>query len=156
EGDVKEADLNAGVESTINIIRGNARREDVELVLDLGELPPVTCYPAKINQVIMNLLSNAVDACDRGGTVTVRTRLDGDRVQIEVAAPGLGIDPAIRDRIFDPFFTTKPVGHGTGLGLSISYGIVAEHGGTIDVASTPGLGTTFAVRLPKVPAVGTV
>ena len=156
EGDIKEADLNAGVESTTTIIRGNARRKDVELALDLGELPPVTCYPAKINQVIMNLLSNAVDACDPGSTVTVRTRLDGDHARIEVADTGPGIDPAIRDRIFDPFFTTKPVGHGTGLGLSISYGIVHEHGGTIEVRSTSGQGTTFVVKLPLVPVVGTV
>jgi len=151
EGDIKEADLNAGVESTATIIRGNARREDVGLVLDLGAIPPVTCYPAKINQVVLNLLSNAVDACGHGGRVTVRTRGDEGHVRVEVADTGPGIDPAIRDRIFDPFFTTKPVGRGTGLGLSISYGIVQEHGGTIEVESAPGRGTTFVVRLPIVP-----
>jgi len=151
EGDIKEADLNAGVESTITIIRGNARREDVELVLDLGPIPPVTCYPAKINQVIMNLLSNAVDAVGQGGKVTVRTREEPGSVRIEVADNGPGIDAAIRDRIFDPFFTTKPVGQGTGLGLSISYGIIQEHGGSIEVESEPGKGTTFVVRLPVVP-----
>jgi len=149
EGDIKEADLNAGVESTVNIIRGNARREDVTLALDLGPIPMVTCFPAKINQVIMNLLSNAVDACDPGGTVTVRTNAEDGWACIRVADTGPGIDPAIRDRIFDPFFTTKPVGRGTGLGLSISYGIVHEHGGTIDFDSAPGRGTTFLVRLPQ-------
>ena len=148
ESDVKEADLNAGVQSTATIIRGNARRDDVELKLDLNPLPPVTCFPAKINQVIMNLLSNAVDACDAGGCVTVRTRYEGESIQIEVNDTGNGIDPSIRDRIFDPFFTTKPVGQGTGLGLSISYGIIQEHGGTIEVESSPGCGTTFVVKLP--------
>jgi PAS domain S-box-containing protein len=148
EADVKDADLNAGVESSVTIIRGNARREDVMLVLDLGAIPPVPCFPAKINQVILNLLSNAVDACGPGGTVTARTSAEDGWVRVEVADTGGGIDPAIRDRIFDPFFTTKPVGRGTGLGLSISYGIIREHGGTIGVESEPGRGSTFAFRLP--------
>jgi signal transduction histidine kinase len=97
---------------------------------------------------------NAIDACGSKGTVTIRTQSDPEfeGVRIEVADTGIGIDPAIRDRIFDPFFTTKPVGQGTGLGLSISYGIVQEHGGTIEVQSTPGAGTCFTVRLPMQPA----
>ena len=109
----------------------------------------MTCYPAKINQVVLNLLANAIDACRRGAgsTVAHRGRPDGG-VEIDVADNGRGIDPAIRDRIFDPFFTTKPVGQGTGLGLSISYGIVQAHGGRIEVESAPGRGTRFTVRLP--------
>jgi PAS domain S-box-containing protein len=154
EGDFKEADLNAGIESTVTIIRGNARRSDVQLAVELSPLPLVHCYPAKINQVILNLLSNAVDACESGGVVTVRSRTEdhGATVRIEVTDTGTGIDPAIRERIFDPFFTTKPVGQGTGLGLSISYGIVQEHGGTIEVDSQLGVGTTFLIRLPVVAA----
>jgi signal transduction histidine kinase len=103
----------------------------------------------------MNLLSNAIDACDRGGTVTVRSWSEDDGVRISVSDTGPGIDPAIRDRIFDPFFTTKPIGQGTGLGLSISYGIVQEHGGSIAVDSCLGRGSTFVVRLPLAPSVPT-
>jgi signal transduction histidine kinase len=119
--------------------------------MDLGPLPRVTCYAAKINQVVMNLLTNAIDACPDGGTVTVRTRAEDPGVRIEVADNGCGIDPEHRDRIFDPFFTTKPVGQGTGLGLSISYGIIQDHGGTIEVESTIGQGTVFTIHLPLRP-----
>jgi len=152
-GDVQEgADLNAGIESTVNIARGRAHNQHVELKLDLAPLPPVTCQPAKINQVVLNLVVNAMDACGKaGGTVTVRTRPSGEGVEIQVADTGSGIPPAIRDKIFDPFFTTKAPGKGTGMGLSISHVIVAEHGGRIEVDSTPGGGSTFTVRLPLSP-----
>lgn len=152
EGEVNEADLNKGIESTATIIQGHARTRDVQLHLDLEPLPPVTCHAARVNQVVMNLLSNAIDACDPGGTVTVRTENENDHVRIDVIDNGHGITPAIRDRIFDPFFTTKPIGKGTGLGLSISYGIVQDHGGTIEVDSTPGQGSRFTIRLPLRPA----
>jgi two-component system NtrC family sensor kinase len=148
ESDLNEVDLNAGIRSTVNIIQGHAKRKQVEIEADLSELPPVTCYPAKINQVVMNLMVNAIDACPEGGKVCVQSRPEGEGVRIDVADNGTGIEPAIRDKIFDPFFTTKPVGVGTGLGLSISYGIVKEHGGVIDVDSTPGQGSRFSVHLP--------
>ena len=151
EGQVNEADINGGIESTATIIRNVARKKQVQFEMDLGELPSVTCYAAKINQVMMNLLTNAIDACSEGGTVTVRTRAEEAGVRIEVADNGCGIEPAHRDRIFDPFFTTKPVGQGTGLGLSISYGIIQDHGGTIDVDSTIGQGTCFIIHLPLRP-----
>ena len=85
--------------------------------------------------------------------MTVRTAAEDGQVRIDVIDDGHGINPTIRDRIFDPFFTTKPIGKGTGLGLSISYGIVQDHGGTIEVDSTPGEGSRFTVRLPLQPAV---
>jgi PAS domain S-box-containing protein len=151
EGQVNEADINGGIESTATIIRNLARKKQVQLEMDLGELPHVTCYAAKINQVMMNLLTNAIDACPEGGTVTVRTRAEPGGVCIEVADNGSGIAPEHRDRIFDPFFTTKPVGQGTGLGLSISYGIIQDHGGTIEVDSTVGRGTCFTIHLPLRP-----
>jgi PAS domain S-box-containing protein len=154
EGDVNDADLNDGIESTAAILVGHARKKSIAMQMDLNPLPPVTCNAARVNQVVMNLLTNAIDACDEGGNVTVRTAFDAETeiVRIEVADTGCGIDPAVRDRIFDPFFTTKPIGQGTGLGLSISYGIVKEHTGTIEVDSTPGKGTRFVVRLPLRPA----
>ncbi|MDB5290452.1 MAG: domain S-box, partial [Phycisphaerales bacterium] len=145
------ADLNAGIESTVNIIRGRARSRKVELELALVPLPGVTCHPAKINQVVMNLLSNAIDACADGGIVTVRTRNVDGGVELQVCDDGCGMPPAVREKIFDPFFTTKPQGQGTGLGLSISHGIVAEHGGKIRVDSAPGKGTEFVVFLPTLP-----
>jgi PAS domain S-box-containing protein len=154
ESDLHEVDLNAGIESTINIIQGQARKQQVALELDLRPLPGVTCYPAKVNQVVLNLVVNAIDACPPGGKVAVATRPNGDRVEISVADTGTGIDPRIREKIFDPFFTTKPQGKGTGLGLSISYGIVRAHGGTIDFESELGRGTRFSVRLPRRPPPG--
>ncbi len=151
EGDVNEADLNAGIQSTASIIQGHARNKDVRLTLHLDPLPRITCRAARMNQVVMNLLSNAIDACMPGGTVTVNSTAEDGQVRIDVIDDGHGIDPLIRERIFDPFFTTKPIGKGTGLGLSISYGIVHDHGGTIEVDSRPGSGSRFTVRLPVDP-----
>jgi PAS domain S-box-containing protein len=152
EGEVNDADLNAGIRSTVTIVQGTARDRDVRIQLELEPLPAVTCHAARINQVIMNLLSNAIDACERGGLVTVRTRADGKHVLVEVIDNGKGIHPSIRDRIFDPFFTTKPIGKGTGLGLSISYRIIQDHNGTIEVESAAGKGSRFTIRLPIHPA----
>ena len=147
--DYQESDINVGIESTINIIRGHAKKKQVQIETDLGRLPSVRCYPAKINQVVMNLLTNAIDASHDRGKVRVRSTPEGDEgVRIEVRDEGSGIPPEVRDRIFDPFFTTKPLGQGTGLGLSISYGIVQDHGGRIEVESEIGKGTTFAIVLP--------
>ncbi len=151
ESDLEEVDLNESIAVTAEIIRARARDQDVELRLDLEPLPPVVCYAGKINQVVLNLLANAIDASEARGQVVVRTRQSANGVEIEVIDNGHGIDPAIREKIFDPFFTTKPVGKGTGLGLSISHGIVESHGGRIGVESTPGQGSTFTVWLPLVP-----
>ena len=151
DGERKKADINAGIESTVQIIRSLARSRGVALEVDLSPLPEVTCYPAKLNQVILNLIANAIDACPPDGRVTVGTRPADGGVEITVADDGHGIDPAIRAKIFDPFFTTKPIGKGTGLGLSISLGIVRAHGGTIHCDSAPGRGTLFVVRLPLEP-----
>ncbi|MFO0647246.1 MAG: ATP-binding protein [Polyangiales bacterium] len=145
---VAVADLAESIESTVNIVRGQARDRGVELVTALQPLPPIVCVPSKVNQVVLNLLSNAIDACRDGDRVTLRTAIDGDDVLLCVEDTGEGIAPEVRDRIFDPFFTTKPQGQGTGLGLSISHGIVAEHHGRIEVESAPGRGTRFTVRLP--------
>ena len=150
-GGLCETDPNDCLRSTVNIIAGRAEQEGVELALDLAPLPPITCDPGKVNQVLLNLLTNALDACPDGGKITLRTRPAAGGVEIHVIDTGHGIDPAIRDKLFDPFFTTKPVGKGTGLGLSISYGIVREHGGEIAVESVPGQGTHFTVSLPSAP-----
>lgn len=150
--EVDEVDLNTGIEATVNVIRGRADKQLVGLEMDLAPLPLVQCHPAKINQVIFNLLANAIDASAEGGKVTVRSRPTPGGVELSVLDTGEGIDPAVRDKVFDPFFTTRPLGKGVGLGLSISYGIVQSHGGTIDFESVPGQGTCFRVCLPCKPA----
>ena len=152
EGDWNEVDLNPGIESSVNMVQGYARKKGVRVISELAPLPPLRCRAAKVHQVVVNLLMNGIDACGADGAVTIRTRAepDGQGVRIEVADTGCGMEPAVRDRIFDPFFTTKPIGEGTGLGLSISYGIVQEHHGTIDVQSVPGEGSCFTIRLPSV------
>jgi two-component system, NtrC family, sensor kinase len=153
EADRHEADLNEGILSTVNILRGLARAHGVpDIQLDLPPLPRLLCYPAKLNQVVMNLVSNAIDASPPGSPVTVRTRASAESITIEVEDEGPGVSPAVAERLFDPFFTTKPPGKGTGLGLSISYGIVKDHGGTISVEAPEGGGTRFVVTLPLRPA----
>jgi PAS domain S-box-containing protein len=150
EGEWNEVDLNPGIESSVNMVHGYARKHGVKVVADFGALPAVRCRAARLHQVVVNLLMNAIDACSAEGTVTLRTAVDPEfgGVRIEVSDTGCGMEPAVRERIFDPFFTTKPIGQGTGLGLSISYGIVQEHGGTIEVQSTPRVGSCFTVRIP--------
>ena len=151
EQGLKEADLNAGIVSTLELARGRAAELQVALEARLSPLPLVTCYPAKINQAVLSLVTNALDACKPGGRVTVGTCTKGDGVEIEVSDTGCGIPPEVIDKIFDPFFTTKPQGQGTGLGLSISYGIVRSHSGTISVESTSPDGTRVVVHLPTRP-----
>jgi two-component system, NtrC family, sensor kinase len=153
EGDWNEVDLNPGIESSVNMVQGYARKKNVRLVTELEPVPPLRCRGARIHQVVVNLLMNGIDACGADDTVTIRTHAEpaGEGVRIEVTDTGCGMEPAIRDRIFDPFFTTKAIGEGTGLGLSISYGIVQEHNGNIDVQSAPGAGSCFTIRLPGEP-----
>ncbi len=151
ESDLHLVDLNAGVESTVNIIQGHAKRKGVTIEKRLSPLPAVMCHPAKVNQVIMNLLGNAIDASPEGGRVSVATNANAAHVTIAVSDMGPGVPDTIRQRIFDPFFTTKPPGAGTGLGLSISYGIVKDHGGSIELVSAPDEGARFIVTLPLDP-----
>jgi signal transduction histidine kinase len=157
ESELKCVDLNPGVEATVGLARGRADERKVAVETDLAPLPAVTCYPAKINQVVFNLLTNAIDACPPGGKVTVATRPAADGgggAEVHVIDTGTGIAPEVLGKIFDPFFTTKPQGQGTGLGLSTSYGIVRAHGGRIDVESAVGRGTRFVVHIPPEPAPG--
>jgi two-component system NtrC family sensor kinase len=119
---------------------------------NFGEIPDITCASSQINQVFLNLLTNAVQAMPgERGTLTLTTRREGDGVAVDVEDNGAGIPPEVMSRIFDPFFTTKEVGKGTGLGLSISYKIIQQHGGKISVESKPNMGTKFTVWLPLTP-----
>ncbi len=143
----QQADLHSGLDSTLNIVH-NELKYKAEIVKDYGDLPPIECIPAQLNQVFLNLLVNAAQAIETRGTITLKTGTDGDGVFVEIRDTGLGMPAEVQKRIFEPFFTTKPVGKGTGLGLSLSYGIVTKHHGRIDVASEPGKGTTFRVWVP--------
>jgi two-component system NtrC family sensor kinase len=148
EAEFKEADLNTALKSTIEIVRHQIKEKSIRLETNFDPLPSVLCHPGKINQVFLNLLVNAIQACSQGGVVATRTRAEPDRVVVEVQDNGCGISPEHKMRLFEPFFTTKPIGQGTGLGLSVSFGIVRDHGGAIDVESEVGRGSTFRVRLP--------
>ena len=110
----------------------------------------IWCSPGQINQVLLNLIMNAIQAVEPGATITVKTRSlpDSGEIQYEVADDGPGIPESIRGKVFDPFFTTKPQGVGTGLGLWVAYNVVEQHGGKIDLDTEPGVGTTFTVTLP--------
>ena len=148
---VSSFNLNEGLRSALLLARHELRQIHVDT--HFGDIPPVTCSPSQLNQVFLNLITNAAQAVGpAGGRITLCTRrADAGHVAVDVADNGCGIEPAIMPRIFDPFFTTKPVGEGTGLGLSIAYKIIEQHGGSITVDSTPGSGTTFTVLLPLVP-----
>jgi signal transduction histidine kinase len=152
ESDLKEADLNEGLRSTLAVLQPQFK-DQVEIRLELGALPKVECFPGKVNQVFMNILTNGVQATlarmdGRPREVVATTRHLGEQVEIIITDTGVGMTPEVQARIFDPFFTTKAVGEGTGLGLSIVYGIIEDHRGQITVESTPGVGTTFQIQLP--------
>jgi PAS domain S-box-containing protein len=133
---------------TLELVRYDKRFRQIRFHTELAPLPPLLVNPDRMEQVFLNLLLNALDAMPGGGELTVTSRRAGKDAVLVFQDNGPGIDEAVLDRIFDPFFTTKPLGKGTGLGLSICYGIVKDHGGTITVKSTKGVGTTFTISLP--------
>ena len=147
---VTSFNLNDGLTSSLGLARHMLKAVKVERLF--GEIPAITCAPSQINQVFLNLITNAAQALPAtGGEITLTTRADNGGVAVEVADNGKGIAPEVLPKIFDPFFTTKEIGKGTGLGLSISYKIVQQHGGRIEVASVAGKGTRFTVWLPEKP-----
>ena len=147
EAELKRVDLLEGLEATLHLVR-NTLPEGVSVALESEAAPPIPCFPGPLNQVFVNLLTNAVQAVGEEGEVRIRLGATEDEITVEVEDDGGGIPPELVTRIFDPFFTTKEPGEGTGLGLSISHDIVARHGGRIDVESEVGRGTTMRVRLP--------
>ena len=143
----QEADLNAGLESTLNVVRHEVKyKAEVRKLLE--PLPLVRCLAAQLNQVFMNLIVNASHAIQGHGVITLASGHQEGWVWIEVADTGCGMTTEVQRRIFEPFFTTKPVGSGTGLGLSLSFSIVQKHGGVIQVHSAPGQGSAFRVWVP--------
>jgi two-component system NtrC family sensor kinase len=147
---VSSFNVNDGLNSTLGLARHLLKSIKVNKQFD--ELPAITCAPSQINQVFLNLITNAAQVLPpQGGEITLYTRLENDGVAIDVADNGSGIPPDVLPKIFDPFFTTKEIGKGTGLGLSISYQIIKDHGGRINVESQVGHGTKFTVWLPLKP-----
>jgi len=149
---VKEVHLNEVVEEVVGLLTQKSRFANVKIETDLDpQLPITSASPSELQQVILNLMNNAVDSIGKGGgMVRVSTKRLGDAIELAVSDTGEGIPEANLSRIFDPFYTTKAVGHGTGLGLSICYGIIKKMGGDISVRSTVGHGTTFYLVWPIV------
>lgn len=167
ESETKSVDIHEGIESTLVMLahrtKATSARPDIEIARAFGSLPMITCYPSQLNQVVMNLLANAIDAFDeynegrtfqeiqaQPNVIRIETAVvDETWVRIAIADNGPGMDEKTAAKLFEPFFTTKPVGKGTGLGLSISYQIIVEkHGGKLSCHSTPGEGTRFVIQLP--------
>jgi signal transduction histidine kinase len=167
ESECKTVDIHEGIESTLVILQHRLKaRPDhpgIQISRDYGQLPLVECYPGQLNQVFMNILSNAIDALEERNlqrspdlsqvnlnTITIRTEvLSNQAIAIHIADNGIGIEESLCSKLFEPFFTTKSVGKGTGLGLSISYQIITEkHKGKIYCQSTPGQGAEFTIEIP--------
>ncbi len=143
----QQVDLNKCLEDALGVAAGELPT-GIQVVRDYGKPPFVQCQPQPLNQVLLNIVLNAIHAMNGQGVLTLSSGIDGEQVWVEVRDTGQGIVPEHLEHIFDPFFTTKPVGKGTGLGLSICYGIVQQHHGRIEVSSTPGEGSVFRVLLP--------
>jgi two-component system NtrC family sensor kinase len=167
EAEVKDVDIHEGIDSTLMILqsrlKSKAEHPAIQVVKEYGDLPNIECYAGQLNQVFMNILSNAIDALDeqnqarslaemkaRPSVITIQTRLvRTDVVAIRIADNGPGIPEAVQKRLFDPFFTTKAVGKGTGMGMSISHQVITErHKGRLQCLSSPENGATFVIEIP--------
>ncbi len=172
EADLKSADIHEGIESTLLILQHRLKAKpdipSIEVIKNYGKLPEVECYAGQLNQVLMNIFSNAIDALEEGSSkafwqtetdhhqssnpqlkISTQISEDNHRVVIRISDNALGVTEEVMKRMFDPFFTTKPVGKGTGLGLSISYQIIVDkHNGIFNCKSLPGKGTEFSIEIP--------
>ena len=167
EAEMKDVNIHEGIDSTLlilqNRLKATADHPEIQVVKEYGKLPLVECYPGQLNQVFINILSNAIDAIEHyhktqhpnpeeySGTITIHTEVveNNTRVKIRIRDNGAGISPNNLSKLFDPFFTTKPVGKGTGLGLSISYQIIVDkHKGELTCVSEPGKGAEFCIEIP--------
>jgi len=177
EAEVKKVDIHEGIDSTLMILKNRLKSRigcpEITVIKEYGNLPLVECYAGKLNQVLMNIISNAIDAleqklgCEQPSfskkmstatlqtssftpTIKIATELVNNWISIRISDNGMGIDEKITQQIFNPFFTTKPVGKGTGLGLSISYQIIVEtHQGQLECKSIPDTGTEFTIMIPQ-------
>ncbi|MBN3943275.1 PAS domain S-box protein [Nostoc sp. NMS9] len=175
EAEMKAVDIHEGIDSTLMILqsrlKGNDQRLTIEIIKEYGKLPLVECYAGQLNQVFMNILSNAIDALEESfiicpilgenarsieqrtsPQICIRTQLqEPNQVTIRITDNGLGIPEDVKKQLFDPFFTTKPIGQGTGMGLAISYQIITErHGGSLECISQLGQGAEFVIKIPLI------
>ena len=159
ESNIKEVDIHEGLNNTLMILqhrlKANCSHPEIAIVLDYGKLPSVNCWASQLNQVFLQILSNAIDALRTSEIegfpkIHITTDLqDAQTARICIADNGMGMSDIVCQRIFDPFFTTKPIGQGTGLGLFISYQIVTQqHGGQLKCISQQGQGTEFIIEIP--------
>ena len=150
---LKRADINEGLASTM-IIANNLLNNKIKIIGEYGDLPKVECYPGKLNQVFLNIISNAIYAVQKrfgenaGGEITIITSDDDKNIFISIKDNGTGMNAQIQKKVFEPFFTTKEVGEGTGLGMSIAYNTIKKHNGLISVNSLDGEGTEFLLQIP--------
>jgi signal transduction histidine kinase len=143
-------DIHEGIDSSLVLLQNKIIDKKILVRKDYGDFEGVECFPSKLNQVIMNILTNSLQAMEAGsGELFIQTVSSAIGVKIIIKDNGKGMTPDVKEHIFDPFFTTKEVGKGMGLGLSISYGIIEKHNGNIDVISEPGKGTEFIISLPR-------
>jgi two-component system, NtrC family, sensor kinase len=167
EAKMKQVDIHEGIDNTLLLLQYRTKaygagHPSIQIIKEYGDLPMVQCYVGQLNQVFMNILTNAIDAIDElnksrsfedmqknPSIIRIRTEVaDSDRVIIRIADNGYGMTEAVKQKMFDPFFTTKPVGSGTGLGMSISYQIIDKHGGDLKCISAPLQGTEFFIEIP--------
>jgi two-component system, NtrC family, sensor kinase len=167
ESDFKRVNIHEGIDSTLMILTSRlqqqAKRPQIQIIKEYNNLPPIECYPGELNQVFMNILSNAIDALDEKTQlehtslyhspipqINIRTQqMNEDWAAIHIQDNGMGMTEEVASKIFDPFFTTKPIGKGTGLGMTVCYQIIGEkHGGKINCNSIPGTSTEFIVQIP--------
>ncbi len=148
EAKLKEVDVTEGIDRTLDLLKGELKSK-INVTKKYAKSPNILCYPSQLNQVFMNIISNAIHAIEGRGELTISTQVNNDKtITISFKDSGKGMDQETAEKVFDPFFTTKDVGQGTGLGLSISYGIIQKHDGQIDVKSKLGEGTEFTITLP--------
>ena len=151
EAELDHMDVNAALFAVSQVLHHEIESRQIDLTVDPGDVPTILCEPVKIQQVLHHLLLNAIQASDVGGKVTLSSSRCDEGVQIDVQDHGTGMSGSDLAHIFEPFFTTRTVGSGQGLGLAVSYGIVRDHGGSIQVRSQLGRGSTFSVQLPVRP-----
>ena len=148
QADLQSVDIHDGNEDTLNLLSARFDENDIRIVKGYSIIPKITCNPRQVNQVFLNIFTNAIEAIEHDGTITVLTGMDDLFVWIRITDTGCGIPEENRQKIFDPGFTTRTKGVGTGLGLAISYQVMKDHGGRIEVKSQPGKETSFIIYLP--------
>jgi signal transduction histidine kinase len=147
EAELQKVDIHEGLEDTLKLIQHEIS-PSIKIIKNYGNIPEISCFPAQLNQVFLNVLINAIQSIDDHGEIRIMTCRENDKVRVDIKDTGVGIPEENLKKIFDPGFTTKGVGVGTGLGLSICYQIIQDHKGEISVKSRVGDGTTFTIILP--------